>query len=253
MKKIIVLLLVLFFAGCATVDRVAILEQKVAELENQTGSTEMAGASFYPFSVDLTGGGTSELDKITSTATGDTAIGIIHGHATYGNSFFAYTMDATTGSQTEAVPDIIDAADSDEDWELCKLYGSEIIGRTAWGPPITTGTTIGDELTEVWNKAYIVEAACIVVLEAAATVGFGSTVMFIVKDVSETVTIDPADANKINLHGTPLDAGNTIDSPGAAGDFIVLIATTDADGSGTDGWRTLGYGAAVWTDGGQPE
>ena len=86
-------------------------------------------------------------------------------------------------------------------------------------------------------------------LAKASTVGYGATVLLIVKDISETVIVEVDNADKINLHGTPLDAGDTIDSPGAAGDFIVLIATTDADGSGTDGWRTLGYGAAVWTDG----
>ena len=252
MKRLIVLLLVLSFFGCATVDRVAMLEKKVVDLENRTGSTEMAGASFYPFTGGLTGGGTGALDKMTSLTDKDVAFGVLQGDATYGNAFFAYTLDDAS-ALGDVLPDSVDSGDVGTDWLLAKLYGSEIIGRTAWGPPITTGTTIGDELTEVWNKAYIVEAACIIVLPAAATVGFGSTVMFIVKDVSETVTIDPADANKINLHGTPLDAGDTIDSPGAAGDFIVLIATTDADGSGTDGWRTLGYGAAVWTDGGQPE
>ena len=254
MKKFIVLISILLFAGftgCVTTSQMVKLEQKVADLEQQVliGGTERAGASFYPFSVDLTGGGTGELDKITGTETGDTAIGIIHNHATFGNSFFAFTMDSDTGSQTEAVPDVIDAGDNDEDWELCKLYGSQIIGRTAWGPAITGNITLGDELTEVWNKAYIVEAACTVTLAKASTVGYGATVLLIVKDVSETVIVEVDNADIINLHGTPLDAGDTIDSPGAAGDFIVLIATTDADGSGTDGWRTLGYGAAAWTDG----
>jgi len=248
MKRLIVLLLVLFFAGCATVDRVAILEQKVAELENQTGSTEMAGASFYPFTGGLTGGGTGALDKMTSLTDKDVAFGVLQGDATYGNAFFAYTLDDAS-ALGDVLPDSVDSGDVGTDWLLAKLYGSEIIGRTAWGPEITGNITLGDELTEVWNKAYIVSAACTVTLAKASTVGFGATVLLIVRDITETVIVEVDNADKINLHGTPLDAGDTIDSPGAAGDFIVLIATTDADGTGVDGWRTLGYGAAVWTDG----
>ena len=67
--------------------------------------------------------------------------------------------------------------------------------------------------------------------------------------INVITTIEVDDADKINLHGTPLDAGDTIDSPGNVGDFIFLVATTDADGAGTDGWLTFGYGKAVWTDG----
>ena len=255
MKKLIVLIFILLFAGftgCVTTsDRMIKLEQKVADLEQQVlmGGTERAAASFYPFTGGLTGGGTGALDKITGTDNKDAGIVMLEADGTYGNAFFAYVLDVD-GAGTEAVPDLIDSGDAgNEDWKLCKVYGSEIIGRTSWGPEITANITLGDELTEVWGKAYIVSAACTVTLGKASTVGFGSTVLLIVRDISETVIVEIDAADKINLHGTPLDAGDTIDSPGAAGDFIVLIATTDADGSGTDGWRTLGYGAAVWTDG----
>ncbi|MCK4828720.1 hypothetical protein KA005_74000, partial [bacterium] len=136
------------------------------------------------------------------------------------------------------------------DWRICKLYGSEIIARTAWGAEITGATTLGDELTEVWNKLYLVSAACTVTLAKASTVGYGATVGFYVRDTTETLIIEVDNADKINLHGTPLAAGNTIDSPGNVGDFIFLVATTDADGAGVDGWLTFGYGKADWTDGG---
>ena len=74
--------------------------------------------------------------------------------------------------------------------------------------------------------------------------------MIYVRDASETLIVEVDNADKINLHGTPLDAGDTIDSPGNAGDYVCLVSHTDVDGSGTDGWLVVGYGEAVWTDGG---
>lgn len=116
-----------------------------------------------------------------------------------------------------------------------------------WGADITGNIALNTTaLHGVW---YQVTAACTITLDAAADAGYGSEVAFRVRDVSETVIIEIDAANKINLYGTPLDAGDTIDSPGVAGDFIVLKATTDADGTGTDGWVTLGSGG-TWTDGG---
>jgi acetyl-CoA acetyltransferase len=68
---------------------------------------------------------------------------------------------------------------------------------------------------------------------------------------AEVYTIDIDGADKINLDGTALAAGNTIDSAGAAGNFIFLISVNDADGvaGGTDGWRTLGR-SGTHVDGG---
>lgn len=123
-------------------------------------------------------------------------------------------------------------------------------GRLSWGSNITGNITLGDTTNEVHSVMYQVTAACTVTLASASSVGYGSMVTLYVRDASETVIVEIDASDKINLHGTPLDAGDTIDSPGNAGDFITLVATTDADGSGTDGWITLGYGEAVWTDGG---
>jgi len=123
-----------------------------------------------------------------------------------------------------------------------------ITGKGSWGADITGN--VGLNTTALHGVMYQATADATVTLDAAADAGFGATVMFRVRDTSETLIIEVDNADKINLHGTALDAGDTIDSPGSAGDFIVLVASTDADGSGTNGWLTLGYGGAVWTDGG---
>lgn len=317
--------MLLFGFGCVTTSpdletRLAQLESKVAEIEDLgvMGLAEGVGASFYPATGALTGGGTGALDKITSTADKDAAIVMFNDEATYGNAFMPFTLDVDGGG-TESAPWLIDSGDGgNEDWELTDVYANElytkpvddgymyfdpdtasesdwyigpnhdsggddndslefrqsatagtsveleletdgdlvitgaVVGKTRWGSDITANITLGDDTgaEEVHGVIYQVTAACTVTLEAAATVGFGSTVMLYVRDASETVIVEVDNADKINLHGTPLDAGDTIDSPGNAGDFICLIATTDADGSGTDGWITLGYGEAAWTDGG---
>jgi len=255
MKRLFVLLVLgvfLSFVGCSNQSvRLDQLEKKVAELEDEMlmGGAGGIAANFYPAHL-LTGGAAGALDKITSTENLDVGIVVLLEDGTYGNAFFPYVLDVDAAG-TEAVPSIIDSGDAgNEDWELCKLYGEEIIARTSWGPQITGAITLGDELTEVWNKLYLVSAACTVTLAKASTVGYGATVGFYVRDTTETLIIEIDNADKINLHGTPLDAGDTIDSPGNVGDFIFLVATTDADGAGTDGWLTFGYGKAVWTDGG---
>lgn len=244
MKKLFVLLILLLF-GCATSSQLSDLEQRVALLESaQMGEV---GARFYP-AHSLTGSAAGDLDNISATVDGDAAfVQTDDGETTYGAAFFAYSLDATTGSQTEAVPAIIDAADADEDWELADLYGSHLLGRISWGTSISGAVTLGDELTEVWGRMYLVTAACTVTMEDAATVGYGACVGFFVRDAAETLVIDVDDADKINLHGTAQAAGASIDSPGNAGDFIFMISTTDADGSGTDGWITLGYGKEPWS------
>lgn len=121
-----------------------------------------------------------------------------------------------------------------------------LVAPAAWGADITGNVSLG---AGDFNKLYLATGAGTVTLDDVATVGYGQTILIRVRDVSETVIIEVDDADKINLYGTALAAGNTIDSPGAAGDFITLISTTDADGSGTDGWVTLGS-SGTWTDGG---
>lgn len=63
--------------------------------------------NFYPAAA-LTGGGTGALDKIDGAilADGDTALVTLVGDGTYGNSFFAYVLDADS-SASESVPTVI--------------------------------------------------------------------------------------------------------------------------------------------------
>ena len=57
------------------------------------------------------------------------------------------------------------------------------------------------------------------------------------------ITVDPQDGDKIWLDGTDLTAGVSIDSPGALGDFIVLMAIDGVS------WVTLGR-SGTWINGG---
>lgn len=121
-----------------------------------------------------------------------------------------------------------------------------ITGLTSRGADITANTA--HDTTETHNVVYVFTAVATVTLDAAADAGYGATVCYRVRD-AEVATIDVDDAEKINLEGTALTAGYTIDSSGAAGEFICLMATTDSDGSGTDGWETWGV-SGTWADGG---
>ena len=127
-----------------------------------------------------------------------------------------------------------------------RVAGS-IKGKVAVGSDITANIALNT--TDLHGTFYTITAACTVTLDKVSDVGFGAVVTFYVRDAAETAILEIDDADKINLNGTALAAGNVIDSAGGAGDFITLIAVTDADGSGTDGWRTLGR-SGVWTDGG---
>jgi hypothetical protein len=58
------------------------------------------------------------------------------------------------------------------------------------------------------------------------------------------ITVDPVDGtDEIYLNGTSVGAGDAIDSPGAVGDFICLMAIDDTR------WVTVGR-SGVWIDGG---
>jgi hypothetical protein len=62
-------------------------------------------------------------------------------------------------------------------------------------------------------------------------------------DAGGVITVDPQDGDYIRLNDTDLAAGNAIDSPGAKGNYIMLIALD------YDHWVTLGR-SGVWVDGG---
>ena len=128
------------------------------------------------------------------------------------------------------------------------LLGGSIAGRIPIGSDITASGNL--TTTDLHGKFYVVTAACTVELDKVTDAGFGASVLLYIRDAAETCIVEVDDADKINLHGTPLDAGDTIDSPGNAGDYVSLISHTNVDGSGTDGWIVVGYGEAAWSDGG---
>lgn len=125
--------------------------------------------------------------------------------------------------------------------------GSSLVltGNIAGSTPVLISAG-GAELSAAQCKGYfhVITAADTVTLPAIADtgVGIGSCVVIYVRDGGETVIVEVDNSDVITLYGTALDAGDTIDSPGAAGDFIALIA--DAANS----WRTVGT-SGTWTDG----
>jgi len=127
------------------------------------------------------------------------------------------------------------------------LESGYVVGKAKRGSLISANTTLAT--TDLHGTVYTVNATCTVTLDAASDVGYDWVCGFKTRG-AVTLTLEIDDADKFDLHGTVLDAGDTIDSPGNAGDFIFLMSSTDVDGSGTDGYETWGYGKASWTDGG---
>ena len=123
MKKFIVLIFILLFIGCATTQQMAKLEQKVTDLEEQVlmGSTERAGASFYP-ARSLIGGVAGSLDNITSVVEKDVALVALEDDTTFGDAALLYVADNDSGA-TESVPFVIDPDEAgDIRWKLVKIF-----------------------------------------------------------------------------------------------------------------------------------
>lgn len=94
---------------------------------------------------------------------------------------------------------------------------------------------------ELRGRKFRFTAAATVTLPAAAGCfddDGSACVAFRVRD-AEAAVIDDQAGEKINLDGTALAAGTAITSS-TAGSTITLCATTDSDGSGTDGWESWG-------------
>ncbi len=120
--------------------------------------------------------------------------------------------------------------------------GNSAIGMS-WGTEISSSPTT---LTYTdANKLYLVSVAATVNLPDVGTASddaqYGDWVQFQIQDASETLTIDCDAADKINRAGTEQAAGVTITTDGA-GTVVICIATTNADGSGTDGWMCRSNG-----------
>ncbi|MCK5020795.1 MAG: hypothetical protein KAS32_27485, partial [Candidatus Peribacteraceae bacterium] len=101
-----------------------------------------------------------------------------------------------------------------------------------------TGSTAHDT-TELHGLMYLITAAATVTLDAAADAGFGACASYRVRDAAEAAILDLDVGEKMNLAGTAQAAGVGITATGA-GEYCTVCATTDADGSGTDGYLVYG-------------
>lgn len=249
MKRFFIPILIAFIlalTSCVTTPNTS-LEDRVAKLERdfKLKQLEGAGASFKPFRA-ISGGTAGALDSLDggSASLNDVAFVVLTESTLYGNAIFVYSYTDFGGAVSENLPyEVKPATNPNANYAWALAFSSVAVPVQVTG---NKSLTIGETRAGVVQ----VTAAATVTLPAAAVAGYGTTICFWVKDASETCVIEVDASDKINLMGTALDAGDTIDSPGNAGDFICLVATTDADGSGTDGWITIGYGEAAWTDGG---
>ena len=112
-----------------------------------------------------------------------------------------------------------------------------IKGRASYGADVTASTA--HDVAETHSVMYHFTAAATVTLDAAADAGFGAQVCYRLRDAAEAAIIDIAVGEKINLRGTATSAGEGITATGA-GETVCMVATTDTDASGTDGWEAWG-------------
>jgi hypothetical protein len=113
----------------------------------------------------------------------------------------------------------------------------DVVATTA-----TTDTPTAHEMRGSWHTASNT-AIVTYTLPEISTIGVGASACFYDLDATAILTIDVDAADVIVLNGVDLDAGDTIDSPGARGDFICLLAID------TTNWLALGS-SGVWVDGG---
>ena len=110
-------------------------------------------------------------------------------------------------------------------------------GRNPVGTDITGNTA--HDTTELHGVIYKATAAATVTLDAAADAGFGACSSYRIRDAAEKLVLDLDNAEKFNLAGTAQAAGVAIEATGA-GEYCTVCATTDSDGSGTDGYDVYG-------------
>ena len=154
----------------------------------------------------------------------------------------------TTTSGTDIL--IVEDATATNHMTITNLFGTvpvniaaagEITGKTMV-VLVTAATWAITDLDSAQNVVYINDDANVIDFTLPGAVK-GLVVMFY--DLGGAViTIDPFDGtDTIYLNGATVGAGDAIDSPGAVGDFICLVAL-DATR-----WITTGR-AGVWVDGG---
>jgi hypothetical protein len=219
--------------------RLEAVERQVALLQ-----ASGVGASFRPYTA-LTGGGTGALDK-TDGATlslGDVAFVALNSDATYGTVLFTYVYHDYSGAVSESAPWAIKP-----DTNPNANYAWQLSSASTAPPVVVTSSPYTLSAAEARTGFVQMTVTGEVDLPAAATAGFGTMVCFYARD-AEVITLDPNGSEKIVLEGVAQGAGVTITSDGAAGDFTCLVAVTDTDGSGTDGWVQMGYGKTSWNTG----
>lgn len=127
---------------------------------------------------------------------------------------------------------------TDIDFTAMNINTTGVIkGRASYGADISGA--VSHDTTATHGVFYHFTAAATVTLDAAADAGYGAQVCYRVRDAAEAAVIDVQAAEKINLAGTALAAGTAITATGA-GESVCMVATTDTDGSGTDGWEAWG-------------
>ena len=113
-----------------------------------------------------------------------------------------------------------------------------IAGHVPQGADIAS-SPVNLNTTDLHGKMYKFTVAATVNLDAAADAGFGACSTFRIRDAAEAAILDLDGSEKFNLRGTAQAAGVGITATGA-GEHLAVCATTDTDGSGTDGYDVWG-------------
>jgi hypothetical protein len=204
-------------------------------------------SNFYP-ATGLTGGAAGALDAIDGAdlADGDVAIVGLIGHATYGNAFMAYVLDADSAA-SESSPSIItpDTNAGDKRWVMLGSVSaaSLALGEAQAGLPAVSKASAGAiSAAECRGQVIYVSGAGTYTLPAVSGVITGGLITVSVIGAI-TVSLDPDAADRIILNGVALDDGDKITSDGAAGATVTLHKDS------ANGWTVIG-GSIGWIDGG---
>lgn len=106
---------------------------------------------------------------------------------------------------------------------------------------VSTAPTL--TLDDLKGSYLLATAAMTINLPSVAAASAGHNFCVQVRDVGETVAINPAAGDRIILYGTALADGAQANSPGGAGDMLCLMNDS------IDGWISMGT-SGVWTNGG---
>lgn len=147
--------------------------------------------------------------------------------------------DMTFSQQIAGVMTAFQTNDADGNITFSRdiVVSGSIQGTSQWGSDIIGA--VAHNTTDLHSKFYLFTAAATVTLDAAADAGYGAQACYRVRDAAEAAIIDVDAAEKINLSGTATSAGEGITATGA-GESVCVVASTDVDGTGTDGYYAWG-------------